>query len=74
MVRRALGELVDGEHFFDIMTDDVAYEVRYDLGWSRLIASLQHWLGSNRRWTKVQWQVSVRRGSKVAEALSANRQ
>ena len=45
MVRRALGELVDGEHFFDIMTDDVAYEVRYDLGWSRLIASLQTLVG-----------------------------
>lgn len=37
MVRRALGDLVDGEHFFDIMADDVAYEVRYDLGWPRVI-------------------------------------
>jgi ketosteroid isomerase-like protein len=37
LVRSALGDLVDGEHFFDIMADDVAYEVRYDLGWPRLI-------------------------------------
>ncbi|RWM15370.1 MAG: limonene-1,2-epoxide hydrolase [Mesorhizobium sp.] len=37
LVRRALGDLVDGEHFFDILSDDIAYEVRYDLGWPRLI-------------------------------------
>ena len=27
LVRRALGDLVDGEHFFDIVTDDTIYEV-----------------------------------------------
>ena len=27
LVRGALGDLVDGEHFFDIVTDDVVYEV-----------------------------------------------
>lgn len=37
MVRRALGDLVDGGHFFDIMAEDVAYAVRYDLGWPRVI-------------------------------------
>src|SRR6202166_2455849 len=38
LVRRALGDLVDGEHFFDIITDDVVYEVRYDFpGWPRVI-------------------------------------
>lgn len=37
LVRRALGDLVDGEHFFDILADDIAYEVRYDLGWPRLV-------------------------------------
>jgi ketosteroid isomerase-like protein len=37
LVRRALGDLVDGEHFFDIVTDDTVYEVLYDLGWPRVI-------------------------------------
>jgi hypothetical protein len=37
LVRGALGELV-GEHFFDIVTDDVIYEVLYDVaGWPRTI-------------------------------------
>ena len=38
LVRRALGDLVDGEHFFDIVTDDTVYEVLYDVpGWPRVI-------------------------------------
>lgn len=37
LVRRALGDLVDGEHFFDIVTEDTIYEVLYDLGWPRVI-------------------------------------
>ena len=37
LIRCALGELVDGEHFFDIVTDDTVYEVLYDLGWPRVI-------------------------------------
>ncbi len=37
LVRAALGDLVDGEHFFDIVADDIAYEVRYDLGWPRVV-------------------------------------
>jgi ketosteroid isomerase-like protein len=37
LVRKALGDLVDGEHFFDIVADDVVYEVRYDLGWPRVV-------------------------------------
>jgi uncharacterized protein len=38
LVRGALGDLVDGEHFFDIVADDVVYEVLYDFpGWPRLI-------------------------------------
>jgi uncharacterized protein len=38
LVRGALGNLVDGEHFFDIVTDDVVYEVLYDFpGWPRVI-------------------------------------
>ena len=40
LVRGALGDLVDGEHFFDIVTDDVVYEVLYDFpGWPRVIQS-----------------------------------
>ena len=35
LVRKALGDLVDGDHFFDIVADDIVYEVRYDLGWPR---------------------------------------
>jgi ketosteroid isomerase-like protein len=38
LVRRALDGLVDGEHFFDIVADDIVYEVLYDVaGWPRLI-------------------------------------
>src|SRR6202046_4538697 len=38
LARGALGHLVDGEHFFDIVTDDVVYEVLYDFpGWPRVI-------------------------------------
>lgn len=37
LVRRALGDLVDGEHFFDTVGDETIYEVLYDLGWPRVI-------------------------------------
>ena len=38
LVRGALGALVDGKHFFDIITDDIIYEVLYDVpGWPRVI-------------------------------------
>jgi uncharacterized protein len=38
LVRGALGDLVYGEHFFDIVTDDTVYEVLYDVaGWPRII-------------------------------------
>ena len=38
LVRRALGDLVDGEHFFDVVTDGVVYEVLYNIaGWPRTI-------------------------------------
>ena len=38
LVRAALGTLVDGEHFFDIISNDVVYEVLYDVpGWPRVI-------------------------------------
>ncbi|MDR3671310.1 MAG: nuclear transport factor 2 family protein [Holophaga sp.] len=38
LVRGALGDLVDGAHFFDIVSDDVVYEVRYDFpGWPRVV-------------------------------------
>jgi len=38
LVRGALGDLVDGKHFFDIINDDIIYEVLYDIpGWPRVI-------------------------------------
>jgi ketosteroid isomerase-like protein len=38
LVRGALGDLVDGKHFFDIITDDTIYEVLYNVpGWPRFI-------------------------------------
>lgn len=38
LVRGALGDLVAGEHFFDVVADDVVYEVLYDFpGWSRIL-------------------------------------
>jgi ketosteroid isomerase-like protein len=37
LVRQALGDLVDGKHFFDVVADNIAYEVLYELGWPRLI-------------------------------------
>jgi ketosteroid isomerase-like protein len=38
LVRGAVGDLVDGEHFFDIIADDVVYEVLYDFpGWPRVV-------------------------------------
>ena len=40
LVRGALGDLVDGEHFFDILVGDVVYEVLYNVpGWPRAIRS-----------------------------------
>jgi uncharacterized protein len=38
LVRGALGDSVDGDHFFDIVSDDVVYEVLYEVpGWPRVI-------------------------------------
>ena len=38
LVRQALGDLVDGEHFFDIVADNIVYEVLYHIaGWPRAI-------------------------------------
>lgn len=38
LVRGALGNMVDGEHFFDIVADDIVYEVLYDFpGWPRTV-------------------------------------
>ena len=42
LVRAALGDRVDGEHFFDCVADDVTYEVLYDFpGWPRVIRGKQ---------------------------------
>ena len=38
LVRGALGDSVDGDHFFDIVSDVVVYEVLYEFpGWPRTI-------------------------------------
>ncbi|HEY1930356.1 MAG TPA: nuclear transport factor 2 family protein [Caulobacteraceae bacterium] len=38
LVRGALGDLVEGEHFFDVVADDLVYEVLYDFpGWPRIV-------------------------------------
>lgn len=38
LVRKALGEHVDGDHFFDIVSGEVVYEVLYEFsGWPRVI-------------------------------------
>lgn len=38
LVRGALGDLVDGAHFFDIVDDEIGYEVLYDFpGWPRVV-------------------------------------
>src|ERR1700689_2627378 len=38
LVRGALGDLVDGVHFFDIVDEHTVYEVLYDLGgWPRIV-------------------------------------
>ena len=38
LVRGALGDLADGEHFFDIVAEDIVYEVLYAIaGWPRVI-------------------------------------
>lgn len=38
LVRWALGDAVEGAHFFDVVADDVVYEVLYDFpGWPRVI-------------------------------------
>ena len=38
LVRGALGDLVDGEHFFDVVAENIVYEVLYDFpGWPRVV-------------------------------------
>lgn len=38
LVRGALGDLVDGEHFFDCVSEKIVYESCYDFpGWPRII-------------------------------------
>ncbi len=38
LVRGALGALVDGDHFFDVVADNIVYEVLYDFpGWPRVV-------------------------------------
>ena len=51
LVRGALGDRVDGKHFFDIISDDVIYEVLYDVpGWPRVIKGRSDLMAAFRRY------------------------
>jgi uncharacterized protein len=57
LVRKALGGLVDGEHFFDSVAENIVYEVLYDLGWPRRIegrAKLMNQFGGYGDYIKLQ--------------------
>jgi uncharacterized protein len=51
LVRDALGALVDGKHFFDIVADDIVYEVLYNIpGWPRVIKGRTDLMAAFRRY------------------------
>jgi uncharacterized protein len=51
LVRDALGALVDGKHFFDIVADDIIYEVLYNVpGWPRVITGRTDLMAAFRRY------------------------
>jgi uncharacterized protein len=53
LVRGALGAVVDGEHFFDCVAEEIVYEVRYDFpGWPRVIKGRADLLESFRGYVK----------------------
>lgn len=53
LVRSALGDSVDGEHFFDCVAENIVYEVRYDVsGWPRLIAGRAALMDAFREYAK----------------------
>lgn len=53
LIRGALGDFVDGEHFFDIVADDVVYEVLYELpGWPRVIKGRTDLMAAFRRYVE----------------------
>jgi ketosteroid isomerase-like protein len=53
LVRGALGTFVDGEHFFDCVSEDIIYEVLYDFpGWPRIIRGRDDLMASFRGYGK----------------------
>jgi ketosteroid isomerase-like protein len=51
LVREALDHFVDGEHFFDIIADEIVYEVLYDFaGWPRTIQGRADLIAQFRRY------------------------
>jgi uncharacterized protein len=53
LVRGALGAIVDGEHFFDCVSEDIIYEVLYDFpGWPRIIRGRDDLMASFRGYGK----------------------
>lgn len=53
LVRGALGAIVDGEHFFDCVSEDIIYEVLYNFpGWPRIIRGRDDLMASFRGYGK----------------------
>jgi uncharacterized protein len=51
LVRSALAELVDGGHFFDIVAENITYEVLYNVaGWPRVIKGRPDLMAAFRRY------------------------
>jgi uncharacterized protein len=69
LVRKALQGLVDGEHFFDIVADDIVYEVRYDLGWPRVIRGRADLMAQFRGYVDA---VSIRSADKLVVNIADN--
>jgi len=52
LARGALGNLVEGAHFFDVVDDSTVYEVLYELGWPRVIRGRTALMAAFRGYTK----------------------
>src|SRR5579862_9014916 len=50
LARGALGDLVSGAHFFDVVDEDTVFEVLYDLGWPRIIRGRTALMAAFRRY------------------------
>jgi ketosteroid isomerase-like protein len=72
LVRGALGDLVDGEHFFDSVSEDIVYEVLYDFpGWPRVIQGRADLMESFRGYGK---HIALHSADHLTKHLADNRQ